>query len=133
MVVFLTMLFIAISALMVLVVLVQRGRGGGLSGAFGGGGGSNSAFGTKVGDVFTWVTVILFVCFLLFAIGLNYAYRGEKEHVTISGTPAAPLAPTPTTTGPASTDIPGIHPNAPLVPPATPAPLPSTPASTQTK
>jgi protein translocase SecG subunit len=118
MIVFLSMLFIAISALMVLVVLVQRGRGGGLSGAFGGGGGSNSAFGTKVGDVFTWVTVVLFVCFLLFAIGLNYAYRGDTEHVSISGTRAAGLTPSPATSEPSLPDISGIHPNAPLLPPA---------------
>ena len=57
---------------MVLVVLVQRGRGGGLSGAFGSGGGSSSAFGTKTGDVFTTVTVIAFVMFMLLSIWLSF-------------------------------------------------------------
>jgi len=42
---------------LILLVLVQRGRGGGLAGALGGMGGS-SAFGAKAGDVFTRVTVI---------------------------------------------------------------------------
>jgi preprotein translocase subunit SecG len=41
---------------LILLVLIQRGRGGGLAGAFGGMGGQ-SAFGTKAGDVFTKITV----------------------------------------------------------------------------
>ena len=40
---------------LILLVLVQRGRGGGLTGALGGMGGQ-SAFGTKAGDTFTRVT-----------------------------------------------------------------------------
>jgi preprotein translocase subunit SecG len=47
---FLTSLFL------ILLVLIQRGRGGGLAGAFGGLGGQ-SAFGTKAGDLFTRVTI----------------------------------------------------------------------------
>ncbi len=38
-------------------MLVQRGKGGGLTGALGGMGGQ-SAFGTKAGDAFTRVTII---------------------------------------------------------------------------
>lgn len=38
------------------LILLQRGRGGGLSGALGGAGGQ-SAFGSKTGDVFTKVTI----------------------------------------------------------------------------
>jgi preprotein translocase subunit SecG len=41
---------------LILIVLVQRGRGGGLAGAFGGAGGQ-SAFGTKAGDLFTKITI----------------------------------------------------------------------------
>jgi preprotein translocase subunit SecG len=41
---------------LILLVLVQRGKGGGLAGAFGGLGGQ-SAFGTKAGDLFTKITV----------------------------------------------------------------------------
>ncbi len=48
--IFLTSLFL------VLLVLVQRGRGGGIAGALGGAGGQ-SAFGTKAGDLFTRITV----------------------------------------------------------------------------
>lgn len=44
------------SVFLILLVLIQRGRGGGLAGAFGGMGGQ-SAFGTKAGDLFTRVTI----------------------------------------------------------------------------
>jgi preprotein translocase subunit SecG len=44
------------SVFLVLLVLIQRGRGGGLAGAFGGLGGQ-SAFGTKAGDLFTRITI----------------------------------------------------------------------------
>jgi preprotein translocase subunit SecG len=44
------------SLFMICIILIQRGKGGGLAGAFGGVGGS-SAFGTKAGDVFTKITV----------------------------------------------------------------------------
>lgn len=66
-----TFLFLVTCFLLIIVVLLQKGRGGGLSGAFGGVGG-HSAFGTKTGDVFTWVTVALTFLFILFAVLGNY-------------------------------------------------------------
>lgn len=47
-----------IGVILIGVILLQRGRGGGLAGAFGGMGGQ-SAFGTKAGDVFTKITIVL--------------------------------------------------------------------------
>ena len=41
---------------MIVLVLIQRGKGGGLAGALGGMGGQ-SAFGTKAGDLFTKITI----------------------------------------------------------------------------
>ena len=48
----LTVLFILVSAVMVLIILVQRPQGGGLAGAFGGagGGGTDTVFGGRVAD-----------------------------------------------------------------------------------
>jgi len=43
---------------LILLILVQRGKGGGLAGAFGGMGGQ-SAFGTKAGDTFTRITIVV--------------------------------------------------------------------------
>jgi len=60
--------FLVFSALfLIALVLIQRGRGGGLAGAFGGAGGQ-SAFGTKAGDVFTRITVIVAACWILLCI-----------------------------------------------------------------
>jgi preprotein translocase subunit SecG len=46
-----------LAVFIILLVLVQRGRGGGLAGALGGMGGS-SAFGAKAGDLFTRITIV---------------------------------------------------------------------------
>ena len=53
----LNVLLVLTSLFLICLVLIQRGKGGGLAGAFGGPGGS-SAFGTKAGDVFTKITII---------------------------------------------------------------------------
>jgi preprotein translocase subunit SecG len=45
-----------LSLFLILLVLIQRGKGGGLAGAFGGVGGS-SAFGSRAGDLFTKITI----------------------------------------------------------------------------
>lgn len=42
---------------LIFLILIQRGKGGGLTAAFGGGGG-DSAFGAKAGDAFTKITII---------------------------------------------------------------------------
>lgn len=62
---YLTMGLLAfVSLLLIFIVLLQRGRGGGLAGALGGAGGQ-SAFGTKAGDVFTRITIVLAVIWVL--------------------------------------------------------------------
>jgi len=53
-----------LSVFLILVVLVQRGRGGGLTGALGGMGGQ-SAFGTKAGDLFTRITIAVAAVWIL--------------------------------------------------------------------
>lgn len=47
-----------LSLFLILLILIQRGKGGGLSGALGGPGGQ-SAFGSKAGDTFTLITVVV--------------------------------------------------------------------------
>ena len=57
--------FVVISLMMILVVLVQRPQGGGLSEAFGSNSGSgHSAFGAKTGDALTTLTIGVFVAFI---------------------------------------------------------------------
>jgi len=71
--------FIIICVLLILVVLLQKGRGGGLGAAFGGMG--SAAFGTRIGDVLTWVTIVLTGLFLLLAIGTSMMFRTEPGKV----------------------------------------------------
>ena len=70
---FLATLFMIVCILLIIVVLLQRGRGSGLGGAFGGGG--HSAFGTRTGDVFTWVTIVLVAVFILLAVVATLRFR----------------------------------------------------------
>ncbi len=59
-----TILLVLLSLFMILLILIQRGKGGGLAGAFGGAGGS-SAFGSRAGDTFTRVTIIVAAVWIL--------------------------------------------------------------------
>lgn len=60
------------SLFLMALVLVQRGKGGGLTGALGGMGGQ-SAFGSKAGDAFTKITIVtaaiwIFLCMMTIAL-----------------------------------------------------------------
>jgi preprotein translocase subunit SecG len=109
----LVLAFLVVCVVLILIVLIQRPQGGGLSGAFGAGGGSGqTAFGTKTGDALTIATISIFVLFLLFGVGLNFAARPAS----ITGGP--------TVAGPA--DAPqtgaGVAPDTASTDPATDAP-----------
>jgi preprotein translocase subunit SecG len=60
---FLNIILILLGLFLILLVLIQRGKGGGLIGALGGAGGS-SPFGSRAGDTFTRVTIYV-ACFWL--------------------------------------------------------------------
>jgi preprotein translocase subunit SecG len=72
------------SFLLMGIVLLQRGRGGGLAGAFGGLGGQ-SAFGTKAGDVFTKITIGITVFWVFLAGGSGFALRYYEENGNFRG------------------------------------------------
>src|SRR3954449_1209040 len=72
-----TLLFVT-AVFLILLVLIQRGRGGGLAGAFGGMGGQ-SAFGTKAGDVFTRITVVVAVLWVLSAGLMGLTARASQN------------------------------------------------------
>ena len=81
------------SMFLILLVLVQRGRGGGLTGALGGPGGQ-SAFGTKAGDLFTkitigvavvWILLCALSVFFLKSRGLPTLGPGSNNNTTASG------------------------------------------------
>ena len=85
-------LFIVCAVALVLVILIQKGRGGGLSGALTGGA-MGGVLGTKTGDFLTWVTVLMACVFLGLAVLMAKYYKP-----TISQSPAQE------TTAPAAAD-----------------------------
>lgn len=91
----------ALAALiLVLVVLIQKGRGGGLSSAFGGIG--NSLLGTKTGDFLTWVTICLVAVWLLLSIAAAKWFKPQvSEYLqTQQEAPVAPVVMPQGTTAP---------------------------------
>ena len=71
------------------LVLIQRGRGGGLVGALGGQGGS-SPFGSRAGDMFTRVTLGLAIAWIILNMVMGCAVQPAREK---PGQPAATQAP----------------------------------------
>ena len=59
----LNLVLFLLGAFLILLVLIQRGKGGGLIGALGGAGGS-SPFGSRAGDQFTRLTIYLALIWL---------------------------------------------------------------------
>ncbi len=64
---FLNVVIVILTVFLIGIILIQRGKGGGLAGAFGGMGGS-SAFGTRTGDVFTKITVGVAIAWILLSM-----------------------------------------------------------------
>lgn len=118
-------LFIVICGFLILVVLIQKGRGGGLASAFGGAGG-NTAFGSKTGDVLTWVTSIVFGVFLVLAVSLNLLADAQNRSQFVAPQPTVPES-APQTPSPKSAEAPAPAVPSPAVPPAStqPTTLPS--------
>jgi preprotein translocase subunit SecG len=82
-------LFVVCAIALVLVVLVQKGKGGGLSSAFGGGAGGG-LLGTKTGDFLTWFTIALAGMFIILAIALAKWYRPSVSEFEASQVQSAP-------------------------------------------
>ena len=67
-------IFLICAVSLILIILVQKGKGGGLSGAFGGGIASG-ILGSKTGDFLTWVTIALVGVFLTLAVVMAKFYK----------------------------------------------------------
>jgi preprotein translocase subunit SecG len=81
----LNLLVLMSGVLMVFLVLLQRARGGGLAGAFGGAGGA-SAFGSQAGRVFRWITLTVAAIWLLaimFSVMVMHETREETGTETV--------------------------------------------------
>ena len=84
-----TVLLTIVGIVSVMLILIQRGRGQGLAGAFGGMGGS-TLLGTKAGTFLGKLTGWLLAVFVVLAIVLN---------VTFNSRPSTPGAPPPPARG----------------------------------
>lgn len=67
-IVLIKVLMFVTSFFLIVLILLQRGRGGGLAGALGGMGGQ-SAFGSKAGDVFTRITSGAAIVWIVLCLG----------------------------------------------------------------
>lgn len=75
---FLALVGMFISVMLIGIILLQRGRGGGLVGALSGLGGQ-SAFGTKAGDTFTRITIGIAAAWVLLAGVHGQVLRARTE------------------------------------------------------
>jgi preprotein translocase subunit SecG len=111
-------LFLICAVALVLIILIQKGRGGGLSAALGGGLASG-ILGSKTGDFLTWVTIVLVGVFLTLAVVMAKFYKPSISDVGEGAPPSAavpegptgrpemtpPIGDTGTTAGSGSTDV----------------------------
>lgn len=63
-------LYVVICVSLIVVILLQSGKGSGLSGILGSGGGGQTIFGARAGDVMTKTTTVLAICFMGFSLVL---------------------------------------------------------------
>ncbi len=138
----LAFLFAVVAILLMVVILLQRGKGVGIAGFLGGSAGA-TAFGAKTGDVLTWVTIFGTGLLLTFTVVLNFVFVESPVPalpVAPAGAPA-PAAPTPQPMpfspgaapmqgGPTQMPMPmPVNPSPATPPPAPPQPAPAAPSS----
>lgn len=129
----LTFVLILVSLFLILVVLMQKSKDGGIGAALGGGA-AEAAFGAETANVLTRATkysaIIFFV--LAFTLYLGRIYERKRASVGEGALPTIAVPAAPATTG-AAAPAPGTTAPAVSVPPATksdatPAPAASAPA-----
>jgi len=116
---FAEVLFVLMSVVLILVILIQKGRGGGLSGAFGGGMASG-LLGSKTGDFLTWATIVIVAVFLTLAVVLAKFDRPRISEYGAEPTTTEQPAPA---GQPVGTGTPATPQPAPAETPAQPGPV----------
>jgi len=108
MITFLAVIYGIVSVLLIIIVMIQSGKGAGM-GIFGGGGGTT--FGAQSGDILTKITTVLGILFFGLAIVMgviisrdNTVSAADKINSTKTQQISAPGVST-TNTSPASTNV----------------------------
>ena len=79
---FLLILFVLISFSLVVVILLQAGKGQGLAGSIGGGPGSNSIFGSRgAADFLSKATTWMAALYMAIAILIGMVYKSTTDEV----------------------------------------------------
>jgi preprotein translocase subunit SecG len=78
----LIILYVVVCIALVVIVLLQSGKGGGLTGIFGSGGGGQTIFGARAGDIMTKTTTALAVCFMVFSLVLAVLSAQRNSSLT---------------------------------------------------
>lgn len=89
--VIITILHVIVCFVLILVILLQAGRGQGLTGAAFGSGNVQSLFGTKASSFLTKATTVSAICFMLTCITLDVIEVQKSRSLFDSRKPAAPL------------------------------------------
>ena len=130
----LTAVLILVSIFLILVVLAQKAKDGGMGAALGGGA-AEAAFGAETGNVLSKSTIYAAVIFFVLAFTLYLGRIYERKHAvanagnalpSIAVPAAVPAAPA-TTTGAPAVNLPAA-----TTPAATTAPTTAAPAATTT-
>jgi preprotein translocase subunit SecG len=133
MIILLTVFHVIVCIFLILVVLVQQGKGADWAGAFGGGG-SQTTFGARsTGNILERATTAAAIMFMITSIALAILISrgGAGNSVIREGAkpPAGPTAPATPGQPPAQGQQPPAP--APQNAPATPAPAPAAPTNTK--
>jgi len=103
----LTFILILVSLFIVLVVLAQKSKDGGMGAALGGGA-AEAAFGAETGNVLSKSTIYAAILFFVLAFALYLGRIYESKHASVAAgsalpTITAPAAPAPTSSAAATT------------------------------
>lgn len=121
-----------LSFLIIAIILLQRGRGGGLTGALGGMGGQ-SAFGVKAGDIFTRITAVLVLLWITFCAMAAWWYKEDALDIQADTSASTSLSSGMGAVGEAGLTVPPSDLSLPTIPsntaPANTAPVNNAPAT----
>lgn len=91
MTILITIVHIIVCFVLIAVILLQAGRGQGLTGASFGGGNVQSLFGTRAGDFLTKATTVCAILFMVTCISLDYIEARRSRSLLETDRAAAPL------------------------------------------